>query len=52
MAAAWKSLLPSAVEQAELASVRLQREEGEGENSYATFKGEGAAGAWLQTWKS
>ena len=41
MASAWTSLLPSKLEQAEMDSVRVEREEGEGYNNYSSFVGEG-----------
>ena len=49
LAPKWRSLLPTEAEQAELDSVRVEREEGTGSNSYASFVGEGArrlGGAW------
>ena len=42
LAPKWRSLLPTEAEQAELDSVRVEREEGTGSNSYASFVGEGA----------
>ena len=44
MASAWTSLLPSKLEQAEMDSVRVEREEGEGYNNYSSFVGEGHLG--------
>ena len=51
LAPKWRSLLPTEAEQAELDSVRVEREEGTGSNSYASFVGEGAGSKGLiQTW--
>ncbi|CAL1174133.1 unnamed protein product [Cladocopium goreaui] len=44
LAPKWRSLLPTEAEQAELDSVRVEREEGTGSNSYASFVGEGHLG--------
>lgn len=44
LAPKWRSLLPTEAEQAELDSVRIEREEGTGSNSYASFVGEGHIG--------
>ena len=43
LASVWRSLLPTEREQAEMDSVRVERNEGEGHNNYSSFNGEGTA---------
>ncbi|CAK9060214.1 unnamed protein product [Durusdinium trenchii] len=44
LASVWRSLLPTEREQAEMDSVRVERNEGEGHNNYSSFNGEGPLG--------